>query len=226
MAQSNKFSHEREKIIFLSHFISRNTPLYGGKNKVKITHIKEIKRGDPYNSLFLEFPNHASTHVDLPLHFLKKGKTLSDYPSRFWLFNNVQLVNLKLHSQKKINEGFFKNLNRYTELLLIKTGFGKNRSKRLYYKGYPYFSASLAAYLKKRMAYLKAIGIDCISISSPEDKKEGRKAHYEFLRRGIILIEDMKLSPLTKSPSCVIVSPLLIKDADGVPATVFAIIPT
>ncbi len=70
---------------------------------------------------------------------------------------------------------------------------------------------------------MRAVGFDCISISSPKHRIEGREAHCEFLKRGIILIEDMKLGVLKKSPDRVIVSPLLIEDADGAPATVFAI---
>jgi len=224
MGLNNKKPRKKEKVVFLSHFISRDTPLYGGKkDKINIIPVREIKKGDPCNTLFLEFPGHASTHVDLPSHFLKRGKVLSDYSPRSWLFSDIQLVDLRLNSQRKIGGDLFKGLNRNTDMLLLKTGFEKNRRKSLYYERYPYFSASLAAYLKKKMPSLRAVGIDCISISSPKNRKEGWKAHREFLKRGIIIIEDMRLGSLKKSPDSVVVSPLLIKNADGVPATVFAI---
>jgi len=222
MRRSNEQSLKKEKIVFLSHFMSRKTPLYGGKGKVNIRPVGEIKKGSPHNSMLLEFPNHASTHVDLPSHFLRDGRSLSDYKPRFWIFNNVQLVKVKSNFQKKIKRNLFKNLNKRTELLLIKTGLENYRRKRMYYEGYPYLSSSLAAYFKEKMPSLRAVGIDCISISSPIDRKEGRRAHREFLKRGIVLLEDMKLDQLKKSPAFVMVSPLLIKNADGAPATVFA----
>ncbi|MBU4376483.1 MAG: cyclase family protein, partial [Candidatus Omnitrophica bacterium] len=195
----------KDNVMFLSYFMGRNTPLYGGKNKVKIVPVREIKKGDTCNTLSLRFPNHASTHIDLPSHFLKKGKTLSDFSAPFWVFDNVQLLSVKLGSKKEINKSRLKNLNQQTDLLLIKTSFGKNRPKAVYYKDYPYFSQELAGYLKKRMPSLRAVGFDCISISSPKYRREGRRAHHEFLKRGIILIEDMKLGVLKKSPDRVIV---------------------
>ena len=213
----------KKRIIFLSHFINENTPIYGGKRRVKISSLRGIKKKYDSNLVSLKLPNHASTHIDLPSHFLKNGKTLSDYDPGFWIFKNIQLMNLKLRSHR-ITEACFKNLKKETELLLIKTGFEKHRSKKIYCKNTPYLDYSCAAYLKKKMPLLRAIGIDSISISSPRHREEGRKTHYEFLKREILIIEDMKLIGLKKAPAFVIASPLLIEGADGAPATVFGVI--
>ena len=67
--------------------------------------------------------------------------------------------------------------------------------------------------------------MDLISVSSYSNREEGRKAHHAFLNpevgEPILLIEDMKLD-LDTSFTKVIVSPLRIEKADGVPVTVFA----
>ena len=67
--------------------------------------------------------------------------------------------------------------------------------------------------------------MDLISVSSYSNRLEGRKAHHAFLNPEegdpILLIEDMKLD--TVGPfSKIIVAPLLIDKADGVPCTVIA----
>lgn len=219
----NKFSTKKENIIFLSYFIDSNTPLYGGRGKVEIVRARSMERGDTCNTQIVKFPNHASTHIDLPYHFLEDGKNLSDFPANFWIFNKVQLLRIDLGSRKKIGKVYLRNLDSRADLLLIKTDFAQNRSKSVYYRDYPYFNPQIARYLAKKMPCLRAVGFDCISISSPKHKKDGRKAHYEFLKRGIVLVEDMNLEQLEKSPDRVVISPLLIKGSDGVPATVFAI---
>ena len=67
--------------------------------------------------------------------------------------------------------------------------------------------------------------MDLISISSYSNRSEGRKAHHAFLNPAegepILLIEDMKLDVFNLI-SKVIVAPLRIEKADGVPVTVFA----
>ena len=49
-------------MLFLSHFLNHNTPLYGGKkyNFLQTTHFHW--EGDNSNSKILNFPNHSGTH--------------------------------------------------------------------------------------------------------------------------------------------------------------------
>jgi arylformamidase len=82
---------------------------------------------------------------------------------------------------------------------------------------------------------VRAIGIDTISLTAFQNRPLGRQAHLAFLAPEentnptglknnipILIIEDMKLSGLKKTPQEVWVSPLLIHGADGVPVTVTA----
>ncbi len=82
--------------------------------------------------------------------------------------------------------------------------------------------SSLCRFLKKKLPNLRAIGFDFISISSLKNRKEGRKAHREFLKDDILIIEDMKLSDLKDRPDSILVSPLFIDKADGSPVSIWA----
>ena len=66
--------------------------------------------------------------------------------------------------------------------------------------------------------------MDLISATSYSNREEGRKAHNAFLNPSngdpILFIEDMKLDGIKKLNK-IIVAPLLIKDADGVPCTIY-----
>jgi len=214
---------------YLSYFLSENTPLYGNSTGIEFNVDKQINDGDSCNTMNLSFPNHSGTHIDLPYHFNSQGKTLTDYPADFWEFKQVTLVDLSgkvSESQIIVSEMFPSLENRDIELLLIKTGFGIYRGTDRYTLTPPGLSSELANYFRQQFPVLRCVGMDLISVSSYRNREEGRKAHHAFLNpkegQPILLIEDMKLDvddPIKK----VIVAPLLIENADGVPCTVIAL---
>ena len=215
-------------MIFLSHFLAPNTPLYGNGAGISFISDKEIKKNDSCNTMNLSFPNHSGTHIDFPIHFNPKGKSLNDYGPEFWEFNHVKIVDLSgsiVDSQIICTESFNLDSDPNLELLLIITGYGMLRGTDHYTLTPPGLSSQLAPLFRKKFPNLRCLGMDLISISSYTNREEGRKAHHAFLnpKQGepILLIEDMKLDHITKLKK-VIVAPLLIDNADGSPCTVLA----
>lgn len=211
------------KIVFLSHPINERTPLYAGEKGICIKLAKSLKRGDSCNKTHVSFSAHTGTHLEAPRHFLDKGRAISDLKPGELLFRKVGLVLLKgirpgqIISEKDL--GALKDC----ELLLLRTGFEKERGKATYWKAGPGLDDGLAAYVKKVCPSLRAIGVDFISITSLRKRKLGRKAHKAFLSRGVSLIEDMRLRVLNRVPEMVIVAPLFIDKAEASPATVLAV---
>jgi len=215
-------------MIFLSHLLNDSTPLYGNGNGIELISDKQINIGDSCNTMSLCLPNHSGTHIDFPYHFNPNGNRLNDYPASFWEFNNVELIDLtgKIHDCQIIGCDMFQDIkDKELELLLIKTGYGSYRGTNRYTLTPPGLSYELADYFREKYPKLRCIGMDLISISSYSNRNEGRKAHNAFLNpdenEPILIIEDMKLDqngPFNK----VIVAPLLIKEADGAPCTIFA----
>lgn len=212
-----------KKITLLSHALAAKTPLYGGADRIKLIQQKSLNNGDSCNKMLWQFPNHAGTHIDAPLHFLKKGKSIADYAPGSWIFNKVSLIMMAKIKPDQIIKSSDIGISKDCELFLIKTGFEKYRRTDTYWKNSPGIHPEVAVFLKKQMPSLKAIGVDFISISSLADRKLGREAHRSFLSKNILLIEDMRLSALKGGLETVIVSPLLVEGADGSPCTVFGI---
>lgn len=208
------------KAVFLSHPLSKETPLYMGEGKVSIIRDKILGKNS-CNNLRISMPNHASTHVDVPYHFLENGLTLTDFPPEKWAFKKVDVIYVKTYETVITPEMI--EIRGDAELLLLRTGLEKKRGTPDYLKNYPGVHQDVADFLTKRMPSIRALGTDLISISSPLHMDLGRKAHREFLRRNIILIEDMKLSQLNFKPSLVAVLPLMIKNGDGAPCSVLAL---
>ena len=215
-------------MIFLSYSLSNNTPLYGNGSGIQISPDKKIMNGDSCNTMNFYFPNHSGTHIDFPYHFNPEGKTINDYPADFWQFDLVELIDLsgKVDDGQIIGSELFpKPINCETSLILIKTGYGAFRKTDRYTITPPGLSADLVTYFREQYPKLRCVGMDLISVSSYSNREEGRKTHHAFLNpeigEPILLVEDMKLD-VKVSISKVIVAPLRIEKADGVPVTVFA----
>ncbi|CAN2048438.1 arylformamidase [Candidatus Magnetomoraceae bacterium gMMP-1] len=215
--------------IFLSYFLDDKTPAYGNGESFKSEIVQSINRGDSCNTVQWTFLNHIGTHVDCPYHFCQKGNKVSDYNANFWIFNKVFFIDLSPVYPGMIIDKMQIPINDISpdiELLLIKTGFSSRCHESIYWNKNPGLSPELADYLRSSFKYLKAIGIDTISISSWTNRVLGRKAHKAFLDhdRPILLIEDMDFSSIEKNTSLeqVIVSPFQVKNADAAPCTVMA----
>jgi arylformamidase len=217
------------KRIFLSHFLGRDTPFYGGEGIFQIESLRSMNSGDSCNACRWSFPNHAGTHIDLPRHFIPEGRILDDYPPDFWIFHHVSVTEIvDIYPGAIIGSCMLDHYDipSSTELLLLKTGFGKFRGTPTYSMENPVFHPELAEFLRIKFSSLRAIGFDTISISSWTDRMIGRIAHRAFLggNNPILLIEDMDLSQINKSTvvSSAIVAPLLVCGTDASPCTIIA----
>jgi len=208
------------KTLFLSYFINKNTPIYGGVENAFITEIlSSIIEGDTSNSSKYIFNNHIGTHIDFPFHFSNTGAKSNDYNSSFWVFNKVGFINTSIiNFEHDIN-----SLPTDIEILILKTNFGIYRGTEKYIFDQPVIPSNWAVLLRSKFPKLRVFGFDLISLTSKKDRSEGKKAHIEFLiKNNILIIEDMDLSKITESPSKLIVAPLLIESSDGVPCTIIS----
>jgi kynurenine formamidase len=209
------------KPFFLSYYLSERTPVYGGeKGVISFEKIRSIERGDNSNNLKLTFPTHVGTHIDFPSHFGLNGKKCEDYAASFWIFNKVGFLECSLEEvSDRLTE-----LPADIELLILKTGFGIFRGEQVYWANQPVIHSSLAEKLKRHFPNLRVFGFDMISLTSKLDREEGKNAHINFLiRHDILVLEDMNLCNLKETPAKVIISPLQVQGAEGVPCTIFAI---
>lgn len=218
------------KTTFLSHFLSEQTPGYGGSSGFSARHTSKISEGAGSNSQEWVISNHIGTHIDLSAHFDDKGKRLETFPSDDWVFNKPHLININpAAGDILVADDHFKNIPLDADFLIIKTGFEKHRNESLYWSSNPGLSPELAIWLRKERPNLKCLGFDFISITSYLNRPLGRIAHKAFLgveengTNPLRVIEDMKLSELTECPKQVVVAPILVKGADGAPVTVIAL---
>ncbi len=218
-----------ENWVFLSYFYDSSTPGYGGKTDFIIENTKCISHGDSCNQFKFSMSNHVGTHIDLPFHFCKNGKKLQDYSASEWMYKKIEVVDIELDPNQLITSKILPLLNNETEALILKTQFGCFRKSEKYWKENPGLTSELGNFLKSKYKNLKLIGFDFISATSFANKQEGRLAHYSFLGSDngcpILILEDMNLESLNQKKILKMnISPLLIRDADGVPVTISALV--
>jgi len=217
----------------LSYFIDEDTPIYGGKSGFLPKPVSLISKGDSANTSYLQFPNHLGTHIDFPNHFYENGQTIEDFSLDFWIYykEDIQFIEVNLHDGELLitpnhiecNE----SINKNAKIVLLKTGAYEYRmDEEKYWKYNPGIGVELAEWLRQNFQELRLIGIDSISISSWQHRQIGRKVHKLLLKpaKPILLIEDMDLSKVNKNTIFkeIIIAPLMVKDSNGSPCTIFA----
>lgn len=214
--------------IFLSHLLTPDTPGYGGSSGFCADVKTRISEGKSSNSAEWKLSNHIGTHVDVPYHFSDAGLRIDDYPAETWIFSKPCLVDYAAKPAELIGPGDWVNyIPQDADLILLRTGFEKHRSEKIYWEMNPGLSPELGSWLREQRPAIRAIGVDVLSATSWQHREIGRKAHRHFLDPAfqgepVRIIEDMALAALESTPSRVIVAPIRVKGGDGAPVTVIA----
>lgn len=195
------------KYIFLSNKVDKSTVCYNG-----------VPAGLAQNY-------HIGTHIDFPAHSIKNGKTVNDYNADYFVFEAPFICNINMDCGDYINSEHLKQFNipQHTDLLIIKTGYGKYYMEEKYWNDNPGLDESIAGFLKSSFPKIRAVGVDFISVTAYKNKEPGRKAHAAFLSEPeILLIEDIFIPNEISAFKRIVAAPLLIDSADGVPCCVMA----
>jgi kynurenine formamidase len=221
--------------VSLSHTLNSRTPTYGKRNNFIISKKKTSNSRGKASGCLLTFHNHTGTHVDFPSHFIKNGKNFSNYNQNYFIYKKILIINLKkikpsyLISIKdiknqKLTSSIINKKKNTIDFILFKTNFERFREKDKYIFYNPGIDPLMGEFLKKNFPKLKAIGFDFISLSSFQNSEEGKKAHIEFLKRGILIYEDMKLKFINKDSKIkkIFCFPLPVEEIDGSPCSILA----
>ena len=170
-----------------------------------------------------------------PYHFDPEGLSLDRVPVDFWLCKSPFLIEYSVQPGEIITLTSLLPLLRKvpveTDLLLIRSGIETLRRSEP--GTYFFHGAGLVPEIGlwlRRNRKLKMFGFDWISLTCYENRTLGRDAHKAFLSSTINetknlnpvhIVEDIKLSDAPTALMNVLVSPLLYRQADGSPVSVW-----
>lgn len=179
------------KIYDLSKDIMATRPFEGDPAPV-MTRLADIDK-DGYNLSTIAMSLHAATHVDAPLHFIKRGKDVSSLPPDLFV-GECRVLTVPA---RRLDAMYFMRMPVPERLLL--RGNGELTESGI---GYLYNNG------------LKLIGTNRESIGSPTDE---RSAHLALLGYGIAIVENLNLNDVPDGNYLLCAAPLRIKGAEAAP---------
>lgn len=163
----------------------------------------------------LSVGTHTGTHIDAPSHVFKGAPRIDQYNPNLWVSDALVLDFTPREPRQEITKVELKaKLKRKGLGVVIKTGWDVHFGKEDYYKTYPPLSTEGAEFLVEMEVPLLAA-----------DTPYTLEVHYVCLKKGIPLVTNINnSSQLQEGMIKLIAAPLLIKDGDGAPARVLAVL--
>ena len=203
------------KIVDLSHVLYDGSPSYPSDPSISITRKKEYIK---HNSMLhkIEFSSHAGTHLDVPAHIIKGGKTLSDFP-----------LNTFMGKMIKINESCIENIRSIRDEIdgvIYDTGWYRfyNNPEIYFGKNRPSLPQKLIEITRKKS--FKIFGCDLPSVD--QSGVRNKVIHKALLSNDCVIYES--LTNLNHLPINEVFSfyglPLNFQGLDGSPVRAFAIL--
>jgi len=170
----------------------------------------------------------------MPKHFIDSGRTVCDYSMEELIFKRPHVVDCPKMAGEiiKIDDLASLVIPTETDFLLIRTGFSRFRSADVHVYSYenPCLSPHTAEWIRKNYPYIRAIGVDCISVSSRAHRDLGRETHRMLLKEDgfkgqpVLIVEDLYIPFDINKLDELIVTPLFIETIDSAPCTVIGVI--
>ncbi len=175
--------------------------VYPGDRSPRLIEDSRTKRGDLYNLTSLEMCTHNGTHVDAPFHFLPEGDTAESIE----LEKAIGYCYITMENCD-IDEARAKEIMRCAALI------NKEAEKRILIKGQGVVTASAARAFASGGIYL--IGSESQSVGPEASPME---VHKILLSEGVVLLEGIRLSEISRGVYFLFAAPLALKGSDGSP---------
>ncbi|MDP1854113.1 MAG: cyclase family protein [Candidatus Omnitrophota bacterium] len=201
-----------KKWIDISVTIKNGMARWPSDPPVLIKQTKNIDTGDNDNVSFLSMGSHTGTHMDAPLHFMPKGRSLDKMPPDAAI-GVARIIPIKDKVSIKPDE-LRKHRIGPGERILFKTKNSTYWKKGSFNKSFVYISKEAANYLVS--VRVRAVGVDYLSVGGYH--KDGVQTHQKLLKAGICIIEGLDLSGIKPGKYDLICLPLKILNSDGAPA--------
>jgi arylformamidase len=192
--------------------------VWPGDIKVEIIRRVSMDRGDICNNSSINMGVHTGTHMDAPLHFIAKGKSIDQLPIDVTV-GHARVIEIKDKVSIKPEELKQYNIKR-GERIIFKT-FNSPRCWEIdkFADDFVYITKSAAQFLVD--AGVKLVGVDYLSVGSPFDPEDGMKdVHDILLGAETWLIEGMNLEAVSAGNYNLICLPLKLINTEGSPVRV------
>lgn len=207
------------QIIDLSYDITHQMQVFPADPAVGI--LRHHDYGNGYFVSQVIIGTHTGTHIDVPVHRIKGGKTVDEIP--IGKFTGKAYV-MDLTFLKPLEEAAPEHLERHADKLkgiravILKTGWGKHFGKEDFFTSFPGIGEEAVAWFYQH-------GIDLIGLESPSvNAIKHLEIHALLLEKEIGIVESLaNVDKLHSDYVQLFAVPLKLKGLDGSPVRAFAI---
>ena len=179
----------------------------------RISHVKEMEKGDPCTVSLLEMGAHTGTHMDAPAHFVQGGRGISTMPLDASI-GPARVITIRDRESIKPEELARHHIRRGERILFRTRNSEQCWDTDTFVEDFVYISAAAAHYLVERRVRL--VGIDYLSVGG--FRKDGMETHQALLKAGIWVLEGLNLKKVRQGRYQLVCLPLKIDGGDGAPA--------
>jgi arylformamidase len=210
------------RVVDLSQHYEDGMPVFPGLPSPSFTPIAKVEE-DGYAMSDYHLLNHIGTHVDAPAHQIAGGDTLDEIDLRRLVADALTIdVSARDPGPLAVEElqGHLEKV-RLGDIVFLYSDNGRNWGSDAYWRGWSYPDADAARALIERG--ISAIGFDGPS-ADPVDSTTF-DLHRIWLGAGRLIIENATNLDQLPERAPVVVAPLKVRDANGAPARIFALLP-
>ena len=199
----------------ISLTISPTLPTWPGDPKLELEQIVSMDKGADANVTRISAAVHLGTHVDAPHHFLNDGRTVEQLPLSVLtgpcyvvqLPDGVEAITAEMLERMELTFDFKRIL------------FGTSNS-HWWAKGETKFQTDFVAITEDGAEWLvergaQLVGVDYLSVAPYGDSIP---THMVLLNAGVVIVEGLNLSQVSRGFYDLYCLPLKIAGSDGAPA--------
>ena len=199
----------------ISLTISPSLPTWPGDPALELEQIESMDKGAHANVTRISAAVHLGTHVDAPHHFLNDGRTVESLPLSILtgpcyvtqLPDGVDAITAEVLDRSEITPEMKRVL------------FGTSNS-HWWKNGETKFQTDFVAITEDGAEWLvergvQLVGVDYLSVAPYGDSTP---THTVLLKAGVVIIEGLNLSQVSRGFYDLYCLPLKIADSDGAPA--------
>ena len=184
--------------------------------KPRFKQVSSHKKGDLWTETEINMDIHTGTHIDGPLHRIKRGATVEKLPLGIMMgpafvasLPKIKVITPKVLDSLRLPKG--------TIRLLFKTSNSDFWSKKIgFQKEFVALTPEAAQWLVEHK--IKLIGNDYLSVGPfSDDGKAQAEVHRILLKKGIVLLEGLNLSGVKPGVYKLICLPLKLVGTEAAP---------
>jgi kynurenine formamidase len=210
------------RVVDLSHVYHDGMPIFPGLPQPSFTPIAKVEE-DGYAMSDYHLLNHIGTHVDAPSHQILDGDTLDEI-GLDRLVTEAVTLDVSARVPGPLTAGDLEpQLDRVREgdIVFLFSDNGRNWGTDAYWTGWSYPDEDAARGLIQRG--ISAIGFDGPSADPVDSTTFG--LHRVWLGAGRLIIENVTNLDQLPLRAQVVVAPLKVREANGAPVRIFALLP-